>query len=82
MMRIQVRHMANDDVTIDVSPIRSGEENDGALQSTDLFVEGRGISLLINITKNGVLTYCLSVDRQRQSVGTMILWQTASEHHG
>lgn len=58
-------------VTATVSELRDGEENDGPLQSHDLFIEGRGISLLVNVPAGSVATYSLSVDKQRQQSGTI-----------
>jgi hypothetical protein len=45
------------------------EEFTGPLESMDLFVEGRGIRLLVNVTLTGVATYSLSVDGVRHSGG-------------
>jgi hypothetical protein len=42
-----------------VSELREGEENDGALESTDLFLEGDGWSLLVNIPAGSHATYTL-----------------------
>jgi hypothetical protein len=58
-----------DDVTATVSELRSGEENDGVLESTDLYVRGRGLSLLVNVDVSGGATYSLTVDRQQRQRG-------------
>jgi hypothetical protein len=55
-----------------VSPIRAGEENEGPLQSTDLFLEGRGIILLVNVLAGQQFTYSLHVDgAEQQSSGAV-----------
>ena len=56
-------------VTATVSPIREGDENDGKLESTDLFVRGRGIALLCNVTAGQAFTYSLIVDGAPQASG-------------
>ena len=58
-------------VTADVSEIRGGEEHDGPLESMDLFVVGRGVSLLANVPAGSRLTYALSVDGRPQASGTV-----------
>ncbi len=50
------------EVSCSVVAINEGEDNDGPLESTDLFLTGRGISLLVNVTVSGVVTYSLGVD--------------------
>lgn len=58
--------------TISIGEIREGEENDGDLESTDLFLEGRGIALLINVLAGESCTFSLHVDgmpKQRGTVG-------------
>jgi hypothetical protein len=42
-----------------VSELRKGEENDGPLQSTDIFLEWGGMSLLVNIPAGSSATYSL-----------------------
>lgn len=54
-----------------VSELRAGEENDGPLESTDLFLDGRGISLLCNVLAGQQFTYSLSVDGKRIQGGTV-----------
>jgi len=56
-------------VRVAISELRAGEENDGPLESTDLFLEGRGISLLVNVEVGGRATYSLSSDGQPVSNG-------------
>jgi hypothetical protein len=56
-------------VIASVSDLRAGEENDGPLESTDLWVHGRGISLLVNVRAGGSTTYSLIVDGQTESGG-------------
>ena len=58
-------------VTADVSEIRGGEEHDGPLESMDLSVVGRGVSLLVNMPAGSRLTYALSVDGRPQASGTV-----------
>jgi hypothetical protein len=59
------------DVSATVSEIRDGEANDGALLSTDLFIEGRGMSVLVNATIHGEVTFTVSVDGVRRKSGTL-----------
>jgi hypothetical protein len=59
------------DVSTTVSEIRDGEANDGALLSTDLFIEGRGMSVLVNATIHGEVTFTVSVDGVRRKSGTL-----------
>ena len=56
---------------LNVSELREGEENDGPLQSTDLHLEGRGISLLCNVTAGQRFTYSLIVDGNKVESGTV-----------
>ena len=65
--RDEARRRLQEVVSCRVSELRQGEENDGPLDSTDLFLEGRGISLLVNVSAPGKATYSLLVDRKRQS---------------
>jgi hypothetical protein len=58
-------------VTFDITPIHQGEEDDGPLMSTDVFLKGRGISLLINITIHGEVTYALGIDGNERIGGTI-----------
>jgi hypothetical protein len=58
-------------VSVTVSEIRDGEENDGPLLSTDLFIEGRGMSALVNATIHGEVTFVVSVDGVRLKSGTL-----------
>lgn len=58
-------------VTANVTEIRAGEANDGPLESTDLYISGRGISLLINVKAGAVFTYSLTVDGEDRSYGTV-----------
>ena len=55
----------------DVSGLRGGEDNSGPLESTDLFLEGRGVSLLINVEAGQSFTYSLSVDGQTVRYGSV-----------
>lgn len=61
--------VADPPVTATVSEIREGDENDGPLQSVDLYVRGRGIGLLVNVGKT--VTYSLGVDGKTQQSGTV-----------
>jgi hypothetical protein len=47
-----------------VSELRAGEENDGRLESTDLFIQGRGVQLLCNVPAGQGFTYSLIVDSE------------------
>lgn len=47
-----------------VSPIRGGDENDGPLESTDLYIVGRGISILCNVPAGQGFTYSMLVDHE------------------
>ncbi len=58
-------------VHVAVSPIHTEEDNTGSLESTDLFVTGRGVSLLVNMTVEGELTYSLGVDGLPTQSGTV-----------
>jgi hypothetical protein len=60
---------AKPDVTATVSEIRSGEENERPIESADLYVEGRGLSLVVTVTAHGVATYSLVVDGQSRQSG-------------
>lgn len=56
-------------MTCRVSPIYAGEDGDGNLESTDLFIAGRGISLLCNVPAGQGFTYTLIVDHQPVGAG-------------
>lgn len=56
--------------SVTVSPIHAGEEGDGPLLSTDVFLEGRGITLLVNVRAGDQCTYALSVDGVSTKHGT------------
>lgn len=62
---------ASEAVTAYVSEIREGETNEGALKSTDLYVAGRGISLLVNVEAGESFTYSLGVDGGERRSGTV-----------
>ena len=51
-----------DPVKCTISPIHRGEDGDGPFESTDLFLQGRGIQLLCNVLAGQSFTYSLSVD--------------------
>lgn len=59
------------DVTCDVSPIHGEEDGTGPLESTDLFLQGRGISLLCNVEAGQRFTYSLDVDKQQKQRGVV-----------
>ena len=56
-------------VSCNVSSIYRDEDGGGPVESSDLYVRGRGISLLINVPAGSTLTYCLSVDGTIQNSG-------------
>ena len=56
---------------LSVSEIREGEDNSGPLESTDLYLRGRGLSLLVNAEAGSKLTYALGVDGQHVEGGTI-----------
>lgn len=49
-------------VNVNVSDIHEGEECDGPLESTDLYVTGRGMDLLVNIPVGSQATFAVVVD--------------------
>jgi hypothetical protein len=54
-----------------VAEIHKGEDGDGPLESTDLWVRGRGIGLLLNVLAWQQFTYSLRVDGKHQAGGTV-----------
>ena len=58
-------------VTATVSALRHGEDGDGTMESTDLYVKGRGIALLVNVAAGHQATYSLIVDGQERQSGTI-----------
>lgn len=57
---------------VDVSEIRDGEENDGPLRSRDLFIEGAGVSVLVNATVSGLVTYAVSQQGKSIAHGSLV----------
>lgn len=52
-----------------VIPLHDGEENDGALRETEIFVEGAGWSLTVDIPVKSRVTYCYAVNGQAKQSG-------------
>lgn len=65
-------HLQPSPVLCEVDELRAGEMNDGELDSRDLLIEGRGITVLIN-SGDGTTTYSLRVDGKMQGSG--LLWK-------
>lgn len=70
-------------VSASVSEIREGEDNTGELDSVDLYVAGRGISLLVNVTaQTREVTYSLGVNGVHQQAATILGPLHATPHGG
>jgi hypothetical protein len=52
-----------------VIPIRAGEDGDGELQETEIFVEGKGWCLAVDIPVGSRVTYCFAVDGEPKQSG-------------
>lgn len=70
-LREELAKVKAEAITCAVSEIRQGEENDGQLESTDLYIRGRGLSLLVNVTVEGEATYTFIADGQERQSGTL-----------
>lgn len=58
-------------VSCTVTPIYAGEEGDGPLVSTDLFLRGRGVSLLVNLPAGSRGTYACRIDTMPTVAGKL-----------
>lgn len=64
------RLRADASFTVTTGEVRDAE-NGGPLESTDLHLEGRGVSLLINVKAGAQFTYALRVDDELVQHGTV-----------
>jgi hypothetical protein len=57
------------EVKVSVNPIYKHEDGTGGIESTDLFIEGRGVSVLCNVECPDEFSYSVLVDGERVSMG-------------